>query len=278
MNWIVLSALSGLASTGFNITNRIALKDKEDSTAYGWWFEFVRTMFFLVLVFKSPLPYLDQNAILKLSLVGISELFSVYVFMKMHSLTELSISSVISRLRIVWSPLFAWFLVNERLTLVEYIGIVAIFLGIAVVSSPSEIKKDKGIKIAFLFSISSAILSTMIKSATVVASSELIIVAQGIIPLFILPLLMKNSLFRIKHSFTHKFIKILIASAFNIISSYLMVEALHLADTSKVVGIFLAMTIFSVIYGIFVMNEREKMYRKIFGTIIVIVGIILTVV
>jgi uncharacterized membrane protein len=57
-----------------------------------------------------------------------------------------------------------------------------------------------------------------------------------------------------------------------------MVEALHLADTSKVVGIFLAMTIFSVIYGIFVMNEREKMYRKIFGTIIVIVGIILTVV
>ena len=277
-NWIILSSLAGLASNGFNITNRTALKDKGDSTAYGWWFEVVRTVFFLVLVLKAPLQVLNLQSLTLLLLVGLSELFSVYVFMRMHALTELSISSVISRLRVVWSPLIAWLLIGERLTVVEYLGILTIFIGVAIVSSPSEIKKDKGIKIALLFSISSALLSTMLKSASAVATSDLIIVSQGIIPLIVLPLLMKDSIKRIFHSAKTKFSWILLAGVFNILSSYLMVEALHVAEASKVVGLYQAMTIFSVIYGIVIMGETKKVIKKIVGTVVVIAGIIATVV
>lgn len=278
MNWFLLSALAGLASNGFNITNRTALKDNGDATAYGWWFELVRTTFFLCVMVFTSIPVLTSSMILPLTLVGLSELFSVYVFMKMHAYTHLSISSVISRLRVIWSPLIAWFLVNERLTLPEYLGILAIFIGIAIVTSPKEIKEDKGIKIALVFSFSSALLSTVIKQASSVASTELIIVAQGIIPLLVLPFIMKNGVSRIMDSVGGNFSKIMLAGMFNIASSYLLVEALHLTDASKAVGLYQAMTLFSVFYGIFVLNERDKILKKIIGSIIVIIGVILTII
>jgi drug/metabolite transporter (DMT)-like permease len=278
MNWIVLSIFAGIASSAFSAINRIALKDKGDSTAYGWWFEVVRSIFFITIVLRNPFPELDLNSLTKLILVSFSEMFSVYVFMRMHALTELSVSSIISRLRIVWSPLIAWLVINERLTSVEYLGIIIIFLGIAIVSSPSEIKKDKGIKFALLFSFSSALLSTLVKNASVNLSSEIIILSQGIVPIILLPILMKSRFQRIWDSASNNLPNILLAGSFNIASSYLLVEALRLTEASKVVGIYQAMTILSVIYGIFVLKEREKMYRKIIGTIIVILGIILTVV
>lgn len=277
MNWFYLAVLAGLASNGFNITNRQALKDQGDSTAYGWWFEFIRTTFFIVLLFLKPLPIITPSLLLPLFLVGISELFSVYVFMKMHAYTGLSISSVISRLRVIWSPLIAWFLLSERLTLPEYIGILAIFVGIAVVTSPKEIREDKGIKIALLFSFSSALLSTVVKSASAVATTELVIIAQGIIPLFVLPFLMRSSLSRIWNTASNQLPQVLTAGAFNIASSYLLVEALRVSDASKAVGVYQAMTLFSVFYGIFILNERDKIWRKIIGSIIVIIGVILTV-
>ncbi|TXH01311.1 MAG: hypothetical protein E6P95_02000 [Candidatus Moraniibacteriota bacterium] len=278
MNWFVLSALAGIASNGFNITNRTALKDHGDATAYGWWFELVRTTFFLGVVLFTNIPTLTFAMLLPLSLVGMAELFSVYVFMKMHAYTHLSISSVISRLRVIWSPLIAWFLVNERLTVPEYFGIIAIFLGIAIVTSPKEIRQDKGIKIALVFSFSSALLSTIMKQASTVATTELIIISQGIVPLFVLPFLMKNGMRRIMDSVGNNLSQILLAGLFNIASSYLLVEALHLTDASKAVWLYQAMTLFSVLYGIFILNERDKLIRKIIGSIIVIIGVILTVI
>lgn len=277
MNWVFASVLAGLASNGFNITNRTALKNQGDATAYGWWFELVRTTFFLVvLIFKTP-PKLTTEMILPLLIVGCAELFSVYVFMKMHALAHLSISSVISRMRVIWSPLIAWFLVNERLTTPEYLGILAIFAGIAIVTSPKEIRQDKGIKVAIVFSFSSALLSTVMKQASSVATTELIIISQGLLPLFVLPLLMKKGIPRILNSVGNNLWNILLAGVFNIGSSYLLVEALHLTDASKAVGLYQAMTLFSVFYGIFALNERDKVVKKIIGSIIVIIGVILTV-
>lgn len=277
MNWFILASLAGLASNGFNITNRTALKDNGDATAYGWWFELVRTTFFLVVLLIKPFPAISMAMLMPLFLVGVSELFSVYVFMKMHAYTHLSISSVISRLRVIWSPLIAWFLVSERLTVPQYFGITAIFIGIAIVTSPKEIREDRGIKIALLFSFSSALLSTVMKGASSIASTELIIISQGILPLLLLPIMMKKGITRIWNSVSEKFPQIALAGAFNIGSSYLLVEALRATDASKAVGVYQAMTLFSVFYGIFVLKETDKIAKKIIGSIIVIIGVIATV-
>ncbi len=278
MNWFILAAVAGLASNGFNITNRTALKDKGDYTAYAWWFEFIRSGFFLFIVLFKGFPNLNLHSLGMFALVGLTELFSVYVFMKMHALTELSISSIISRLRVVWSPILAYLLIGERLNVSEYAGIVAIFAGIAVVSSPKEIKRDKGIKTAFLFSFSSALLSTVLKNVSGLASSEFIVMSQGILPLIVLPFLMQKPAKQITMVAVKKFPQMIAAGAFNIISSFLLVKALAVADASKVVGLYQAMTIFSVFYGIFILKEKEKITQKIIGVVIVVVGIVLTLI
>lgn len=277
MSWLILSIFAGLASNGFNITNRTALKGKGDSTAYAWWFEFVRSLFFLIVILQKPLGNLTLQTIGMLTVVSLTEFFSVYYFMKMHAYTELSISSIISRLRVVWSPLIALLLLGEHLTFVEYLGITAIFLGVSIVTSPKEIKKDKGVKIALIFSFSSALLSTILKLAGGFASSEMIIFSQGVIPLIFMPFLMKNGIERIVSSGYSKFFQIILAGGFNIISSYLLVEALRVADASKVVGLYQAMTIFSVIYGIIILKETDKILLKVIGMIIVLTGVIFTV-
>jgi drug/metabolite transporter (DMT)-like permease len=274
MNWLFLSALAGLASNGFNITNRTALKDKGDATAYGWWFEMVRTTFFVVILIWQGSFVLTSTMVVPLLLVSLAELFSLYVFMKMHAYTQLSISSVISRTRVIWSPILAWFLVGERLTIPEYLGIMAIFLGIVIVTSPKEIKKDKGIKIALVFAFSSALLSTVVKHASGFAPTEAVIAAHGLIPLFVLPFLMKQGVARIIQSGKQKIGQILLAGSFNVASSYLMVEALHTADASKVVAVYQAMTLFAVLYGIFMLKETDKLAAKIIGTVIVIIGMV----
>lgn len=197
--------------------------------------------------------------------------------MKMHAYTDLSISSIISRLRVVWSPLIAWLLVGESLTMTQYLGIAAIFLGISIVTSPKEIRSDKGVKIAFIFSFSSALLSTVLKIAGNSTSTELVIFSQGIMPLIVLPFIMKNGFSRIKSAGVHHSFRILLAGVFNIISSYLLVEALQKTDASKAVGVYQAMTIFSVFYGIFILKETDKLFLKIIGVVVVIIGVILTV-
>lgn len=278
MNWLILSVFAGLASDGFNITNRTALKGKGDSTAYAWWFEFVRSLFFLIVILQKPFGSLSLQTIVMLIVVSLTEFFSVYFFMKMHAYTELSISSIISRLRVVWSPLIALLLLHEQLTLIQYLGIAAIFLGVSIVTSPKEIKKDKGVKIALVFSFSSALLSTILKMAGNYASSEMIIFSQGIIPLIFMPFFMKNSTQRIISSGVNKFFQIILAGGFNVVSSYLLVEALRVADASKVVGLYQAMTIFSVFYGIVILRETDKILLKIIGVIIVLTGVVFTVI
>lgn len=278
MNWFLLSSLAGLASNGFNITNRTALKDKGDHIAYSWWFEVIRSTFFLSFVLFQPFPSFSISNLFSLVLLSLTELFSVHVFMKMHAFTELSISSIISRLRVVWSPFLAWMLIGERLTIPEYLGIITIFLGIAVVSSPKKIRADKGIKTALIFSFSSALLSTVLKSVTNIATTEFIVMSQGIIPIVLLPVLIKNPVKRIVETLKYKHKHMAMAGIFNIASSYLLVRALSFSEASKVVGLYQAMTIFSVFYGIVILKEKDKIPQKIIGTIIVILGIIFTVI
>ncbi len=276
MNWFIFAAIAGLASNGFNITNRTALKDQGDSTAYAWWFEVIRSGFFLIVGFITKVITISQSNILPLIYVSLAEMFSVYVFMKMHALTHLSLSSIISRLRVIWTPILALFIVGEHLTRPEYMGIVAIFIGVAIVTSPKELKSDKGVIVALIFSFSSGLLSSVTKYATQFTNTDTIIFTQGLIPILLFPIIMKDGAKRIVGSLKSRFPQIGLAGSFNILSSYLLLQAYRFTDASKAVAVYQAMTVLAVLYGIFVLKENNKVVSKIIGTIAVIIGVILT--
>lgn len=275
MEWVIFAVIAGLASNAFNFVNRHALRKDEDSSAYAWWFELIRVVVFSVLVFFSFSLVWEWTSLLWLILLGLTEFFSVYLFMKMHALTELSTSSIIIRLRLVWLPIMAMIFLRERLTTLEYLGIIIIFLGLVITSSPKKIKVDKGIKTALAFSMVNALLTVFLKKTAQVASTSIVMVAAGLPSVFILPVLMKKPVKRIKQAMKTTLSKNILASFFNVIAMYFLIMAYRVSPASKATGVYQSMLIFSVFGGIIFLKETKDIKKKIIGSIVTMIGVLL---
>lgn len=275
MNWILLAVGAGLGSSAFNFFNRYTLRGGKDSTAYAWWFEFARLIFFgLVLPLDFHLK-LGLRSLLILSTLGLVEFFSVYLFMKMHVLTDLSLSMILSRLRVVWVPLLALLLTRERLASTEYLGIVIVFIGLGLTVSPQRIKTDKGIPVALAFSFVAGLLNVVAKQSALLASTPVVMVAMALPSIFLLPLGMRNPLPRIKYAIRKTLINNLVAGAFNILAMYLLLEAYRLSPAGKVMGVYQGMLVVPVLGGIIVLKERQDVFRRLGGALVTIAGILL---
>jgi len=111
-SWILLALIAGLASNASNFFSRFLLKNGEDSTVFAWYFEFVRLIVFALIAFFDFKLIITFKSILLLLAMGLSELACVYVYMKMHANSHLSISAIISRTRLIWVPFFAFLLLG----------------------------------------------------------------------------------------------------------------------------------------------------------------------
>lgn len=95
LGWLPLTVLSGLSGIAFAFISRTALQKGEDSSAFSWWFTTIRSVvFFLIsLVLVSTFEWIGSWHLLLL--IGVIEAAALYLYMKMHSLVELSLSTVI---------------------------------------------------------------------------------------------------------------------------------------------------------------------------------------
>src|SRR5690348_3021602 len=135
-SWILFAIAAGFASNLYNFLNRFVLRKESDSTVFGWLSEVVRIVIaFLILPFDFQVNH-SSNVLYLFLILGLVELVSIYVFMKMHAFTHLSISTIISRTRLIWVPLIAFFFLGESLKVIEYVGIAVLFLGLSIAVSP----------------------------------------------------------------------------------------------------------------------------------------------
>jgi drug/metabolite transporter (DMT)-like permease len=255
MNWVFLAGGAGFASSVYNFFNRYALRDRGDATAYAWWFELIRLIFFgLMLPLDTHLKW-GLRSLLTLFALGLVEFFSVYLFMKIHALTQLSLSTILTRLRVVWTPLLAFLLMREKLTSIEYLGIGVVFIGLAITLSSRDIKTDK--------------------QSALLASTPVVMMAMALPSIFLLPLGMRNSLPRIKSAVRKTLVKNMIASGFNFLAMYLLLEAYRLSPVGKVTSVYQGMLIVPVLGGIIFLKERQDVMRRFWGALVTIAGILL---
>jgi len=275
-NWVNLAILGGLSSNIFHFVTRKAVKD-QDSTAFMWWFKVFKVgIFFSLLWFDHWIIFSLSNLLILLGF-GLVEIVALYLFGKMHRLTDLSISSIVSRLRLVWLPMFAFVFLRERLSSEEYLGIGLIFLGAIVTAITKNMKIGKEIQITFVFSLVAAGLSVFMKKAAEIASTPVVMMFMDIPSLIFLPVLMKSPKIRIVASYREKIKDILIFTAASSVAMYLLTEALRLGPASKVVSLYQSMMIISVLLGIVVLKEKKGIVNKLVGTGLTIGGIWLLV-
>lgn len=273
--WVILAVLAGLASNFFNFINRYVLKEEGDPTAWAFFFEFVRLIVFTIILFFDFSLKLEFQSFILLFLVGFTEFISVYLYMKMHKFSHLSISTIISRTRLIWIPIITFLFFAEKLKLSEYLGIGILFFGLSIVVSPHKLFMDKGALYANLAAFVIAINTIMFKLSIPYASSSMILVAFCLPSVILFPLFMKNAKNRILSEAKKNFPIKLAGILGNIVSSYLFIWALHSGDVSRVNAVYQGMLIISVLAGIIILKEKKEIFRKLLGTAMTIIGVIL---
>lgn len=275
MNWIFYAVTAGIATNVFHVISRKTLRGSGDSTAYAWWFEFIRILLFIPFLWIDFHLIYSSSALISLLLLGITEVISIYLLMRVHQLTEVSLSSIVSVLRLVWTPLLAFFLIAERLTTFEYLGIAVITLGIFVVASPRRIKTDKSLWILIVFSGVSAIIGVLMKQASFFASPPIVMIAMAIPSVVILPLFMKNQSARIITFGKDFLVTNVFVGLLNVVSTYLFLLAIQTGTTSVVISVYQGMILTSVFTGIVFLQERKDVGKKLAGLAITLCGVLL---
>lgn len=275
MDWFILALLAGTASNLFNVINRTTLKEKGDSTLYSWLFEIIRLVIFLVAFVAKPVFPTQPSTYGWLALLGINEAASVYFFMKSHRHTKLSLSTFLIKLQLIWTPLLAYLLIQERLESADYLGIGIILVGIFVGVYSPKMKSDKGIIITFVSSVFISLNAVFTKAAAGDASTPFILFMMSLPSVIVFPFLMKSFVPRIR-DMSGLFVKSVAASVvFNVIAMSLAVNAIRLGSTSKVTAVYQGMMIVSVLYGIIILKEKEQIAQKLIGTAITLFGLVL---
>lgn len=273
--WFLLAVGAGLASNLANFTTRYLIKDDKDSASFSLSLEVFRVLIFGVLAFFDFYINWSLRTILILLILGFVEPLAIYTFMKMHEHTHLSISSIISRSRMIWVAIIAFLFLGESLKPLDYIGIVILFLGLSIAVAPHRIFVDKGIKISLLTSLIAAVVVVLIKAVSNDISLPVMITWMSLPSVFIIPLLMKDPKTRIKGFIQNKLHLKLLFNIFNFFAFYGYTLAIKYGSVSIVTAIYHGMIVFAVLAGIIFLQEKEDIAKKIVGSIITVLGVFL---
>lgn len=273
--WLVVAIAAGLFSNLTNFCARYALRKDNDPASFALSLEISRVLLFALLAFFDFQLIISWKGILILSLLGLVEPVSIYLFMKMHEYNQLSISSIISRSRMVWVAALAFIFLGESLRIMQYLGIGILFLGLSIAVSPHKFFLDKGIRIATLNTIVAAIIVILIKSASTYASVPVLMVWMSLPSLFIFPLIMKDSKKRLSRFVKQNVLATVGFTGSSFIAMYGYVFAIKHGSVSIATAIYHAMIIVAVIAGIVLLGEKEDVAKKIIGTLVTIAGVLL---
>jgi drug/metabolite transporter (DMT)-like permease len=208
-------------------------------------------------------------------IVGTIEIISVYVFMKMHLYSHLSISTIIQRTRLIWVPVIAYILLGERLGLFYYVGISVLFIGLSISAAPRKIMTDKGMQYAYLSAFFAAVLAIAVKFALRDMSVGWIMIAMSLLPTLIIPLFMKNAPIRLRTAVQINPTSKLISSGANTVAMILLTMSIKIGSLSIATAIYQSMMLVSILVGIFIFQEREGLAKKIIGGTITVVAILI---
>jgi len=274
-DWVIIAILGGLASNLGNFLFRYLLKEGDDSTAYAWFHEAFRFIFFLIVTIFSFHLVFEIKGLLTLIGLGFIELTAAFFLMKMHSYSHLSISTIISRTRLIWVPIIAYILFKETLKTPEYIGIAVLFIGLSIATSPKRLLADKGQIYAYFSAFTIAMVNIFLKLAASYANTSVIMVFMSLPSVILFPKLMKGAKRRITASLKINLPLKITTGLVNALSMYLLAKAIELGPVSKVTSLYQSMMIASVIAGIIFLNERQDVKKKLIGSLITLVGAIL---
>jgi len=280
MTWLYLSLGSAICYACLGIFSRIISVDSKNPRALTLAFNLVSVMMAVVLFLltgsykKISLPTQTEAWIYFLIAAFFYGMFERLRFYATKSLNA-SVYSIIGNLSVVVAFFLSLFLYKETLTLLKSVGFILILVSLFLVVERKKSKISlKGILIGVIASICVGIGWGLDKKGVIFFSPEtynILLWTAPIIVLYFPNIKIKD----IKIEFKKFSWKIVLLSFFNFTGYFLGLKALFLADATKVIPITQSSTIITVIAGIFFLNEKSNLFKKILAGIIAVVGVFL---
>lgn len=276
--WFGLAALAGLASAFDKVLNRAALKDRGNSLAYSVVYSFLVGLVSLPFVFPLEIQF---NSVVVLQIVLLSVFWagaSATMFLA-HTSTDVSLSSIISRTRILWIIPFGYLILGERVSSASVLGTFVVFIGLAILFIKGDYHKHKGVHLVFLSSIFAALGSVLNSSLIKMSISPVqvtFIMYLGQTLVLIAVLITRGNFIQkllsvLKYSWYLTFAAVIL----EVVAYTLLNYSYSLGNTSSATSVYVAMSIVVVWVGVVFLKERKEIGKKIISSIIVTIGVII---
>lgn len=284
MEWFYFACSSIIFFTSVDLLQRILATNSKNHRAMAFLFNSFATFFALIM-------FLVRNGVSDFSLsapreawlfVAIASLmyagFERYRF-KAAKLLDASIFATVLNVSVVVAFVGSVFLYKEPLGLTKIIGSLLILVALILVSFGRKSKKHlsgKGLILGISISTILGLGWMLDKKGTLYFGSDIYNILLWGIPVFFIyfPYISYKDLaaeFRLGNW------KILLLSALNVVGYYLQLRALEIGEATKVIPIVQTTTLFTVLFGILLLKERDNVGKKIIAAILALTGVYLLV-
>ncbi|MBU0707118.1 DMT family transporter [Patescibacteria group bacterium] len=276
MGWFALSLLAGLFFASSRVVARLVLRRAGNPLAFVAIHDFLSGLVLLPFLFISfSLPTKNETWLFFLGIVVFAFLTDWLAFTALRAI-DVSMYNIICQIRHILILFGGLLIFQETITFYKVIAIILIITGVAIaLYEKTKFKFDKGIFFTLL-STFFAIIAFLFAKQTVtdfdevtVASLELILV--GILGFSLLGFQPSKLVSEIKIQKWGLIIAGILFGGFEV----LLFMALKIGEASRVIPVTQSSLLFALLAGILLLNERSRLLQKIFGSIIIALGIAL---
>lgn len=280
MTWLYYSLGAAFCFACLNILSRVVSVDSKNPRALSFVFNLIATLMALSIFFLTGSNKnfsLPTQSVAWLYFIIAAVFYGLYERMRFYVSKSLdaSISSIIANLSVVIAFFISLFLYKESLTLLKSLGFIFIMASLFLIVDRKKSKISlNGILLGLIANTFLGIGWGLDKKGVLLFSPETynLLIWSGPLIILYFPYLKLND---IKIEIEKYSWKIVLLSFFNVVGYFLILKAVDLADATKVIPITQLSTILTVIAGIFLLNERSNLTKKILAGIIAVVGVFL---
>lgn len=211
-------------------------------------------------------------AVISAATYGLSNMFSY----KAYKLADASVVSLIHRLSIVVAVVFGIALLGEIYTPGAYLGLILIIIsGIVILYENRKFTLNQGITYAVIMAVLSGLAAVMDKVVLKAFSSYTYVFVNNL--LIVLPFALRGeSRGEAVKLYKNHWPLITLISALMTGSWAIFLFVLQSHDVSRIIPVYKSLSlIVPVLLGILVLKETGKLWQKIAGTVIGVLGIVL---
>lgn len=280
MTWLYYSLGAAICFASLNVLSRIVSVDSKNPRALSLAFNITSifmalSLFIFTGAYRSISIPTEKEAWIYMLIAAF--FFGMFERLRFFAtkLLPVSVYSIIANLTVVVAFFLSVVLYKETLTLSKTIGFLLILLSLFLIIEKKKSKVTvKAVLVGLITSIVLGVGMALDKKGATYFKPEIYNILMWVIP-FIVLYFPGAKIKDIKLQFKQFSWKIVLLSFFNFIAYYLGLKAFFLADATKVIPITQSSSIIAVIAGIFLLKEKNNLFKKILAGIIAVIGVFL---